>query len=111
MYLMTKLFQEARLVLKYITKPKGNGLTEEKNLSSKNRKIETKFSLSEERQASETVSLNTIYFPCIPLSFMGKPYFNGQWCEHFSRNKLQQLVRGIGIDNLQHFCKAKTRQE
>ena len=56
MYLMTKIFQEACLVLKYITKPKDNGLTEEKNLSSKNRKIETEFSLSEERQVSETVS-------------------------------------------------------
>ena len=62
---MTKLFQEARLLLKFLTKPKGNGLTEEKNLSSKNRK------------ASEMVSLNTICYPSIRPSFMGKPYFNG----------------------------------
>lgn len=100
MYLMTKLFQEARLLLKYIAKPKGNGLTEEKNLSSKNRKTKK---LSEERQASEKVSPNIVYYPTIRPSFMGKPYFNGQWCEHFSRNILQQLVCGIGIDSLQHF--------
>ena len=60
MYLLMKLFQGARLVLKYITEAKGNGPTEEKNLSEINRNNEAEFCLSVKRQASEMVSLKTV---------------------------------------------------
>ena len=89
MYLLMKLFQGARLVLKYITEPKGNGPTEEKNLSEKNRNNEAEFCLSEERQASEMVSLNIVCYPSICISFMDKHTSTASGVNIFSKKKIR----------------------